>query len=211
MVQNIKNGSSYSGLPYHSCSNNRPCPYKHPPIIFWNYKPWRNQPYTQYSLSLNVWVQYDWKLAWKWLKSSIFGLIFATNKRPPKLIYLRAKFWWLAWLGAPWAGPALWNYLAPLYSRHINNIRQKDSVTNFWILIISIHPSRFGNRIKYIWQPLLFINGYLRMEYNLFQAFARKIPRPVPPTGCPGPASQAVHQHLATGPKRPERLLDWIW
>ena len=39
-------------------------------------------------------------------------------------------------------------------------------VTKFWILIISIHTSRFGNRIKQIWQPLLFINGYLRMEYT---------------------------------------------
>ena len=42
-----------------------------------------------------------------------------------------------------------------------------------------------------IWQPLLFINGFLRMEYTLFQDFARKIspgaadwsprPRPVRP------------------------------
>ena len=59
-------------------------------------------------------------------------------------------------------------------------------VTNFWILIISIHTSRFGNRIKQIWQPLLFINGYLRMEYTLFQDFAYKIPHPAPPTGRPG-------------------------
>ena len=61
-------------------------------------------------------------------------------------------------------------------------------VTNFWILIISIHTSRFGNRIKQIWQPLLFINGYLHMEYTLFQDFARKIPSPAPPTGRPGHA-----------------------
>ena len=46
--------------------------------------------------------------------------------------------------------------------------------TNFWILIISINTNRFGNRIKQIWQPLLFINGYLRMEYTLFQDFPPK-------------------------------------
>ena len=38
-----------------------------------------------------------------------------------------AKFRWLAWLGAPRAGPALWNYPAPLYSRRINTICQKSS------------------------------------------------------------------------------------
>ena len=38
-----------------------------------------------------------------------------------------AKFRWLAWLGAPPAGPALWNYPAPPYSRRINTICQKGS------------------------------------------------------------------------------------
>ena len=28
-------------------SNSRPCPYKCPPIIFWSYKPYNNQPSTQ--------------------------------------------------------------------------------------------------------------------------------------------------------------------
>ena len=41
------------------------------------------------------------------------------------------------------------------------------------------------------------------MEYTLIQDFARKIPRPMPPTGRP-PAqaapSQAVHRNLATSP-----------
>ena len=32
-----------------------------------------------------------------------------------------------AWLGTPRAGPALWNYPAPPYSRRINTIHQKDS------------------------------------------------------------------------------------
>ena len=45
------------------------------------------------------WVQYDWKFAWKWPKSYIFGSILVTNigtnKRPPKMIYLSA-------LGAYW-------------------------------------------------------------------------------------------------------------
>ena len=41
---------------------------------------------------------------------------------------------------------------------------------------------------KQIWQPLLFINWYLRMEYTLFPEFARKITRPGPPTGRPGRA-----------------------
>ena len=42
------------------------------------------------------------------------------------------------------------------------------------------------------------------MEYTLFQDFARKIPRPAPPTGrMPAQAapSQVVHLNLATGPK----------
>ena len=64
-------------------------------------------------------------------------------------------------------------------------------VTYFWILIIPIHTSRFGNRIKQIWQPLLFINGYLRMEYTLFQDFARKILCLAPPTCHPGPAQSS--------------------
>ena len=86
--------------------------------------------------------------------------------------------------------PKVSMFRAPPYSRRINTIRQKRQcvtyVTNFWILIIFIHTSRFDNRIKQIWYPLLFINRYLRMEYTLFQDFARKIPRPAPPTGRPG-------------------------
>ena len=65
-------------------------------------------------------------------------------------------------------------------------------VNNLWIVIISVHTSRFGNRIKQIWQPLLFINGYLRMEYTLFQNLARKIPRQA--------QSGRIHRNLATGP-----------
>ena len=37
------------------------------------------------------------------------------------------KFRCSAWLHAPLAGPALWNYPAPPYSRRINTIRQKGS------------------------------------------------------------------------------------
>ena len=40
-------------------------------------------------------------------------------------------------------------------------------------------------------QPLLFINGYLRMEYTLFLDFTRKIPLPAPPTGRPGRTQSA--------------------
>ena len=76
-------------------------------------------------------------------------------------------------------------------------------VPYFRILNIPIHTSRFGNRIKQIWQPLLFIKGYLRMEYTLFQDFARKIPRPAPPTGRPGPSQpEALYWNLATGPNK---------
>ena len=114
------------------------------------------------------------------------------------------KFRWLAWLGVPRAGPALRNYPAPPYSRRINTIRQERQcvtcVTNFWILIISIHTSRFGNRIKQIWQPLLFINGYLHMEYTLFQDFARKIPCLAPPTGRPGRAQSGCTPKFGYGP-----------
>ena len=60
-------------------------------------------------------------------------------------------------------------------------------VTNFWILIISIHTSRFGNRINQIWQPLLFIN-------------ARKIPRPAPPTGRPGRTQSGRTPEFGYGP-----------
>ena len=73
-------------------------------------------------------------------------------------------------------------------------------VTSFWILIISIHTSRFGNRIKQIWQPLLFINGYLRMEYTLFQDFAHKIPPLAPPTGRPGRAQSDRTPEFGYGP-----------
>ena len=62
-----------------------------------------------------------------------------------------SKFQWSAWLGVPRAGPVLCNYLAPPYSRRINTTPERQCVTcviNFWILIISIHTSRFGNRIK---------------------------------------------------------------
>ena len=38
-----------------------------------------------------------------------------------------AKFRWSAWLGAPRAGLALWNYPTPPYERRINTIRQKGS------------------------------------------------------------------------------------
>ena len=74
-------------------------------------------------------------------------------------------------------------------------------VTNFWILIISIHTSRFGNRINQIWQPLLFINGYLRMKYTLFQDFARKIPTRRRRQAAQAAPSQAVHRNFSTGPK----------
>ena len=74
-------------------------------------------------------------------------------------------------------------------------------VTNFWILIISIHTSRFGNRINQIWQPLLFINGYLRMKYTLFQDFARKIPARRRRPAAQAAPSQAVHRNFSTGPK----------
>ena len=98
-----------------------------------------------------------------------------------------AKFQWSVWP----------------YSRLINTIRQRQCVTcvtNFWILIISIHTSRFGNRIKQIWQPLLFINGYLRKEYTLFQDFARKIPCPVQPTGRPGRVQSGCTPEFGYGP-----------
>ena len=126
-----------------------------------------------------------------------------------------AKFRWSAWLGSPQAGPALWNYPAPPYSRRINTIRQKGQcvtcVTNFWILIISIHTSRFGNRIKQIWQPLLFINGYLRMEYTLFQDFARKIPRPVLPTGRPGHAQSGRTPEFWLRALQPPAPFPWLY
>ena len=75
-------------------------------------------------------------------------------------------------------------------------------VTNFWILIISIHTSRLGNMVKQIWQPLLFINGYLRMEYTLFQDFAHKIMRPAPPTSCPGRAQSGRTKEFGYRPWR---------
>ena len=78
-------------------------------------------------------------------------------------------------------------------------------VTNF----ISIHTSRFGNRIKQIWQPLLFINGYLRMEYTLFQDFARKIPRPAPPTR-PRPVRPYTGIWLQALREKVERLHIWL-
>ena len=114
-----------------------------------------------------------------------------------------AKFRWSAWLGAPQAGPALWNYPVPPYSRYKYYTPERQCVTcvtNFWILIISIHTSRFGNRIKQIWQPLLFMNGYLRMEYTLFQDFACKIQRPAPPTGHPGRAQSGRTPEFGYGP-----------
>ena len=45
-----------------------------------------------------------------------------------------------------------------LYSRRINTLRQKGSAWRVFHLlnIISIHTSRFYNKIKQIWQPLLF-------------------------------------------------------
>ena len=79
-----------------------------------------------------------------------------------------AKIWCSAWLSETRTGPALWNYPAPPYSRRINTIRQKGSAwrvlpTFEYYLIIYIKTSRFGS--------ILFINGYLRMEYTLFQDF----------------------------------------
>ena len=124
-----------------------------------------------------------------------------------------AKFRWSVWLGVPRAGPVLWNYPEPPNSRRINTIRQKGSAWRVLptfayfkyskvgkIKIISIHTSRFGNRIKQIWQPLLFINEYLHMEYTLFQDFARKIPCPAPPTGRPGHAQLGSMPEFRYGP-----------
>ena len=73
-------------------------------------------------------------------------------------------------------------------------------VTNFWILIISIHTCRLGNRIKQIWQPLLFINGYLRRKCTFFHDFARKIQRLAPPTGRPGRAQSGRTPEFGYGP-----------
>ena len=61
-----------------------------------------------------------------------------------------AKFRWSAWLGAPRACPALWNYPAPPYSRRMNTIiRQKGSVWRvlptfeYWnILYSKISPAK---------------------------------------------------------------------
>ena len=38
------------------------------------------------------------------------------------------------------------------------------------------------------------------MEYTLFQDFARKIPRPTPPTGHPGPAQSGRTPEFGKGP-----------
>ena len=74
-------------------------------------------------------------------------------------------------------------------------------VTNFWILIISIHTSRFGSRIKQIWQPL-----YAQMGTYAWKTLYSKIlpansrARRSRPAAQAAP-SQAVHKNLATGSK----------
>ena len=44
------------------------------------------------------------------------------------------------------------------------------------------------------------MNGYLLIEYTLFQHFARKIPHPAPPTGRPGPVQSGCTQEFGYGP-----------
>ena len=88
-----------------------------------------------------------------------------TTSHNPGLLGPVAKFRWSARLGMPWC------FEITRRRRIVDYTPERQCmtcVTNFWILIISIHTSRFGNRIKQIWQPLLFINGYLCMEYTLF-------------------------------------------
>ena len=45
-------------------------------------------------IKFTYWIQYDWELAWKWLKSSIFSRSLQqkieTNKHPPNEINLKA-------------------------------------------------------------------------------------------------------------------------
>ena len=97
-----------------------------------------------------------------------------------------AKFLCAAWLGAPRAGPALWNYPTTLYSRRINTVRQKGSAwrvlpTFAWNTLYSeILPAKSGAR------------------------------RRQPATHCP--PSQAVHWNLAMAPKDwyiPPKTLQW--
>ena len=114
-----------------------------------------------------------------------------------------AKFRWSAWLDGPRAG---------LGGRRFESTPERQCVTcvtKFWILIISIHTSRLGNRIKQIWQPLLFIKGYLCMEYTLFQLFARKIPCPEPLTSRPGRAQSGRTPEFGYGPLQYWFLADW--
>ena len=89
----------------------------------------------------------------RYVKSSNVSVMFCSmnNTDHVKLTHVHSitllgpvdKFWCSAWLGKPRAGPALWNYLAPPYSRHIEG-QCVTCITYLWILIISIHTSRFG-------------------------------------------------------------------
>ena len=47
---------------------------------------------------------------------------------------------------------------------------------------------------------MLFMNGYLRMEYTLYQDFVHKILRPAPLTGRPGPAQSGHALEFGYGP-----------
>ena len=80
------------------------------------------------------------------------------------------------------------------YTRRIIPIRNKCAVnvtcvTKSRILIISICTSRFGIRIKLDLAAIVIHKcKYILTEYTLFQEHARKILRPAPTTGHPGPA-----------------------
>ena len=81
-----------------------------------------------------------------------------------------------AWLGVPRAGPALWNYPAPPYSRRINTICQKGGawrvLPTFEILIISIHTSRLGtNETGPL--PRFFGNGSEHVQFDFLAKVRR--------------------------------------
>ena len=86
-----------------------------------------------------------------------------------------AKFQWSVWLDVPQAGPALWNYPAPPYSRLINTIRQKGSA---WRVL----------PMSYAWNILY---------SKILPAKSRARRRPLAAQAAP---NQAVHRNLAMVP-----------
>ena len=81
-------------LDYRIHSYSRICPIRAHPSYFEviSHKIINHLPRSSHKACIRV--QYDWELAWKWPKSSIFESILSTNieinKRPPKMIYLSA-------------------------------------------------------------------------------------------------------------------------